>query len=338
MQLNHTAVAMAPKTRKSNKHLPERVYIKHGAYYFVDANNKWLRLGKTFPEAMAKWAEVINKPVRIAKMNDLFDRYMLEVAPKKAPATYKSNLREIKPLRIAFGNFSPEDITQVLVYQYKDARANAGAPVAANREKALLSAVFSKAIEWGIVTKNPCWHVKRNKETPRQHTPTDEEIEAVKKVASDVGKGMAWLSRLTALRMVDLLSFKLTSITETGIELVLSKTKVRWECEWDDQLRSCFDFIRKIKRPIKGMYLFCNRKGQPYTQDGFESIWQRDMQRALDQKVIEVRFQFRDLRRKALRDAEKKYGKDYARMLAGHLNEKTTTIYLGKTIRVKPLR
>lgn len=329
---------MAPKTRKTNKHLPERVYIKHGVYYFVDKDNKWHKLGKTFPEAMARWAEIIDKPARVTKMNDLFDRYMLEVAPKKAKATYKTNLREIKPLRIAFGNFAPDDINQVLVYQYKDARANAGAPVAANREKALISAIFSKAIEWGITRDNPCRHVKRNKESPRQHTPTDEEIEAVKGVASDVGKGMAWLSRLTALRMTDLLTFKLTSITEAGIELVLSKTEVRWECEWDEQLRACIDFIKKIKRPIKSMYLFCNRKGQPYTLDGFESIWQRDMQRAVENKVIETRFQFRDLRRKALREAEKKYGKDYARMLAGHLNEKTTTIYLGKTIRVKPLR
>jgi hypothetical protein len=329
---------MAPKIRKSNKHLPERVYIKHGAYYFVDAKNKWHKLGKTFPEAMAKWAEVIDKPARVTTMNDLFDRYMLEVAPKKAKATYKSNLREIKPLRIAFGGFLPDDLNQVLVYQYKDARAQAGAPVGANREKALLSAIFSKAIEWGIVRDNPCRHVKRNKETPRQHTPSDEEIEAVKKVSSDISKGMAWLSRLTALRQIDLLNFKLINATDFGIEIVLSKTGVRWECEWDEELRACFDFIKKIKRPIRGLYLFCNRKGQPYTPDGFESMWQRDMQRALDKKVIETRFQFRDLRRKALREAEKKYGKDYARMLAGHLNEKTTTIYLGKTIRVKPLR
>lgn len=329
---------MSPKTRQNNKHLPERVYIKHKAYYFVDKDNKWIQLGKTFSEAMARWAEVIEKPTRVTTMNDLFDRYMLEVAPRKAKATHKSNLREVKPLRIAFGKFSPEDLTQVLVYQYKNARANAGAPVAANREKALLSAIFSKAIEWGIVTKNPCWHVKRNPEVPRQHTPSDEEIDAFKSVASDLGKGIIWLSRLSALRQIDLLSFKISSATDFGIELILSKTKVRWECEWDDQLRTCFDFIKKIKRPIKSMYLFCNRKGQPYTQDGFESIWQRDMQRAIEKNVIKERFQFRDVRRKALREAEKKYGKDYARMLAGHLNEKTTTIYLGKVIRVKPLR
>lgn len=329
---------MAPKIRQKNKHLPERVYIKHGAYFFVDKNNKWHKLGKTFPEAMATWAKILDKPTRISNMNDLFDRYMLEVSPKKAKETYKSNLREIKPLRIAFGKFSPEDITQVLVYQYKDARANAGAPVAANREKSLLSAIFSKAIEWGIVTKNPCWHVKRNKEMPRQHTPDEEHIEGFKKISSPICKGMAWLSRLSALRQVDLLKFKLTSITELGIEITLSKTQVRWECEWDDELRECIAFIKSIPRPIRGLYLFCNRKGQPYTSDGFQSLWQRSMRKVIQEKLISERFQFRDIRRKALREAEKKYGKEYTRMLAGHMTEKTTNIYLGKVIRVKPLR
>lgn len=329
---------MAPKQRDSNKHLPQRVYIKCGTYYFVDKNNKWRQLGKTFHEAMAKWAEIIDKPARITTMNDLFDRYMLEVAPKKAKATYNSNLREIKPLRIAFGSFAPEDLNQVLVYQYKDTRAEAGAPVAANREKALLSAIFSKAIEWGIVRDNPCRHVKRNKEAPRQHTPSEEEIEAFKNIATPLCKGIVWLSRLTALRQVDLLKFKLSSLTDNGIEIVLSKTGIKWECELDDELRECLDFIKKIPRPIKGMYLFCNKKGQPYTGSGFQSIWQRDMQKALDTHAINERFQFRDIRRKAAREAEKKYGKDYARVLLGHLSDKTTNIYLGKVIRVKPLR
>lgn len=329
---------MSPKKRRTNKHLPERVYIKCGTYYFVNKVNKWIKLGKTFPEAMMRWAEVIDRPGRVVVMNDLFDRYMLEVSPKKAKATYKSNLREIQPLRSALGHFPPEEITPVVVYQYRDARTKNGGPVAANREKSLLSAVCSKAIEWGEMGDNPCKNVKRNPEFPRQRSPTDEEIEAVKSVANEIIKGMMWLSRLTALREGDLLNFKLTSITDIGIEVILSKTKIKWECEWDDELRACVNFIKNIKRPILGMYLFCNRKGQPYTTDGFQSIWQRDMQRAIDKKVIEEKFQFRDIRRKAAREAEKKYGKDYARILLGHLSDKTTSIYLGKTIRVKPLR
>lgn len=35
------------KRRIHNKHLPQRVYFKHGAYYHVSTDGKWTRLGTT---------------------------------------------------------------------------------------------------------------------------------------------------------------------------------------------------------------------------------------------------------------------------------------------------
>ncbi len=48
------------KKRKTNKHLPQRVYLKHGAYYFVDHQYKWHRLGVSLGEmyrALATYVE-----------------------------------------------------------------------------------------------------------------------------------------------------------------------------------------------------------------------------------------------------------------------------------------
>ncbi len=113
---------MAPKRRIKNKHLPPRVYQKHGAYFFVDVKNKWHRLGANFSESMANWTILMNRIDKINTMSQLFDRYMLEVAPLKAKSSYKANIIQISPLRAFFGDMTPEDIQPTDIYKYLDLR------------------------------------------------------------------------------------------------------------------------------------------------------------------------------------------------------------------------
>ncbi len=98
------------RRRKTDLYLPQRVYRRRNAYYWFPPNEIAERLGKTavklgvtFPEAMAKYAEFVEPPVKVATMNDLFDRYMSQVAPTKSPRTYRDNLREVELLRVCFG-------------------------------------------------------------------------------------------------------------------------------------------------------------------------------------------------------------------------------------------
>ena len=46
------------RPRKSRTDLPNRVYQKHGSYYFVDKANRWHRLGKGYAEAMLAYAKL----------------------------------------------------------------------------------------------------------------------------------------------------------------------------------------------------------------------------------------------------------------------------------------
>ena len=82
------------------------------------------------------------------------------------------------------------------------------------------------------------------------------------------------------------------------------------------------------------MYLFANRRGQPYTTSGFDSNWRRLMRRA------GLTFTFHDLRARALTDAKRLAGRDYAQTLAGHESGDTTERYLRNRDfeRVKPLK
>ena len=101
------------KKLTKNKHLPERVYQKHGAFYYVTRQNKWIRLGKSFVEAMGEWARIVEPVRQCNTMNDLFDKYMMEVATKKAIASYESNVHQIRPLRLAFGEMFPSHDPQL---------------------------------------------------------------------------------------------------------------------------------------------------------------------------------------------------------------------------------
>lgn len=322
--------------------------MRRGAYYWFppkqDAERLGktaIRLGKTLSEAMLKWAELAEGTRTHYTVSDLIDRYLIEVAPKKAERTYRDNVREIEPLRAFFGTMRPQEVTQVDVYAYMDKR---GAPIRANREKALLSHIFSMAIRWGVVTDNPCRGVKRNPEKPRDRYVQDHEYEAVWKAGSGLVRGMMDLGLVTGLRKGDLLGIRLQDIREDGLYVEINKServdrlpkKVLFE--WTPELRRVIESIRALPRPVRGMYLFCTRKGQPYSTDGFDSIWQRTMKRAMERYGLKDRFRFNDIRRKTATDAENQYGREFARRLLVHEDQRTTSIYVSGVQHIRPLR
>lgn len=327
---------MSPKRRIKNKHLPPCIYYQHNAYYFVK-NGAWTKIGKTLVEAMHTWATMKSIPESCPTMNQLFDRYMLEVAPLKAPATYKTNLKEVERLRAVFGASDPQSITATQIYRYLDERGKE-ARVRANREKGLLSHVFSMAIKWGIVNANPCLQVSRLKEKPRDRYVTDQEFLAVRALASPLVQCIMDFAYITALRQTDILKVKLSDLKEDGIFVEISKTKKKILIEWENELQEVVNRCRAVKRKIKGMALFCNHKGQPYTPSGFRALWQRIMVKALADGKIKERFHFHDLRRKAATDTEKMSGREAARKLLGHATQKMTGNYISGIQAVTPLK
>ena len=248
------------RNRRSDKHLPQRVYRRYGAYYWFppkkDAQRLGktaIRLGKTLSEAMLRWTELAEGSTTHYSMSDLMDRYMLKVAPKKAEKTYKDNLSQVQPLRAFFGGMRPEDVTPVHVYQYLEERGEK-APIAANRERALLSHIFTYAIRWGVVTANPCRGVKRNPEPRRNRYVTDEEYQAVWATGSSLVRGMMDLSYLTGLRKGDLLRLRLQDLRDEGILVEIGKSRrqdrpgKQMLFEWSPELRQVTDRARADSR------------------------------------------------------------------------------------------
>ena len=309
--------------RKSNLHLPPRMYQKHGAYYYVTKSNKWIRLSDNLAQAKAKWIELEGEVPQTDTVAALIERYLQEVAPKKAPRTYRDNLTEAKTLLAVFGSMRPGDVRPMHVAQYLDVRGKK-APVRANREKSLLSHVFSMAMRWGVVDSNPCRGVARNTEKGRDRYINDAEFMAVKQIAGDFIATVMDFAYLTALRKGDIFALRLEQITAEGIYIKQGKTGMKQIFEWTPTLREVIARARALPRPIRGLYLFCTRRGQPYTDAGFKAMWNR-----IQVKWAESggeRFTFHDIRAKSLTDA-KQQGLD-AQALAGHASSATTDHYI----------
>lgn len=333
-----------PRKRKTNKHLPERVYFNHNIYFFVDRSGKWINLGKSLQEALFNYAEMFEAPNKNYLMGDLFDRYISEIlcknnSHKSLSPSQKNKLRIIVRLRENFGEYSPELIKPKHIYQYMDLRGKI-APIAANREKEVLSHVFSMAIRWGIVEKNPCKEVRGHPEKGRDRYIEDWEFLSVHTLASPLIKNLMELAYLTSFRKGDILSLTTDCVTEKGLRNVHNKTGFKQVILWTPQLQNTVEKILK-QRPCQGSnYLFCTKSGDKYSESGISSIWKRIMNKALkadNTQGIKEKFTFHDIRRKAATDAEAKYGREYARQLLGHTTQQMTAQYISGEQTVTPL-
>ena len=141
------------------------------------------------------------------------------------------------------------------------------------------------------------------------------------------------LAYVTALRRGDILKIRLSDFKNDGLHVEIGKTGKRMVFEWTSDLKEVIARVKSLKRPIKSVYLFCNRKGQKYTDDGFNSLWQR-VKKRVDIEDIH----FHDIRAKSLTDA-KRQGRD-AQLMAGHKSSSMTDHYVKQreVERVPPLK
>lgn len=82
------------RRRTKNKHLPRRVYPKHGALWFVDKANQWHRLSDEhdLSTMYTKLARFVDKSKPLHTMADVFDRFIVEKIPLLAPRTQSDYL------------------------------------------------------------------------------------------------------------------------------------------------------------------------------------------------------------------------------------------------------
>jgi hypothetical protein len=359
-----------PRARNhENRGLPARWRKTHGAYYYqvppgleeLWDGKKQFRLGKSLPEAYRNWAERVGTLEKARTVADLLDRYAAEVVPTKAPTTQAGNNLHIAQLRKVFGKMVLTAIKPRHVYQYVDKREakteSAEAPrrqarVVAHREIEVLSHAYTKAVEWGYIDRHPFkGEVRLKGERPRDRYVEDWEIVECLALDSRRKKGSVLaiqaymrLKLMTRMARGDLLRLQAKHVKDDGIHIQRHKTAgttgKRTIYEWTPELRVAVELAKAV-RPATSEFLFCKRDGTGYVDEttgeahGWDSMWQRFMDRVLADTKVTQRFTEHDLRAKCASDAA---SLDHARALLSHADARTTNlIYRRKPERVRPL-
>lgn len=339
------------RARKTNTHLPQRVYIRHGSYRYrpapVEAADGTIvqppekNLGHNEAEMWRNWHQLDAVPDNpISTMGDLMDAYAREKLPEREPGTARDEQQSMKMLRKVFAASPVGSIRPTDCYQYLRGRK---AKTRANRELACLSNVMKYAIELGLVDVNPTLKVTRNKERRRERKPETWELAEVMAASGSMLRAYILLKVLMGLRQGDMLALRRDQIDKAdggGIFHRISKVKREKIMDWSDELRSAVALAEAVPRPVGSMFLFATRKGQQYTSDGFRSIWHRAMRKALDAGTLKERFHEHDIRAHTATEAARLEGIQRAQELMAHANIRTTAIYLRdkEPERVRPLR
>jgi len=88
----------------------------------------------------------------------------IEIYAKQNKRSWQRDLESLKKLKPFFKGKMLADIGPQMAENYKAKRITAVAKSTANREITLLKTIFSKAVEWGRIEKNPMSTVKKFKE------------------------------------------------------------------------------------------------------------------------------------------------------------------------------
>lgn len=318
--------------------LRERKKPSGKVYYYYDLGGKprkEIPLGSDYGLAIMKYAELERDRTADAIRREVItfsyvaERYFVEVVPTKATTTQKDNARELKQL-LAFFNDPPaplEAIEPQHVRQYL--RWRKSAPVRANREKALLSAIWNFAREVGYTAlANPCAGVKGHKESGRDVYIEDSVYQAVHDKADMGLKDAMDLAYLTGQRIADVLKFDERDIRDGHLLVTQNKTGAKRRIHIAGQLASLIDRImaRKTGHKIRAMRLIVCEDGTPMTYAKLRSRFDEAREAAGVEKAA---FQMRDLRAKAGTDKAESSGDILqARDQLGHTTVVMTEHYL----------
>lgn len=361
-----------PRQRKQeNKGLPLGWRTHHNAYYYdvpkgqesAWDGKRFFRLGKTLPDAYRVWADRIDRPLETKSIGDLLDMYLIRAVPEKDVTSHSTNASFIRSLKSVFGDMKLTTLRPVHCYQYIEARRvkyvdettrkTRGGLTVAQREIEILSAAFTKAVEWGLIDYHPFkGEVRISGNKPRDRYVEDWEIEECMKLTSPQKKGSVkaiqayiLLKIMTSMDRGDILRLTMSDLKEDGIHnrrgKVAGSTGKRTIYLWTPELREVVA-MAKDARPALSSFLFCTRKGDGYYNeangraDGWKNMWARFMDKLLEKTKVTERFTEHDLRAKAGSDAETL---DQAQKLLAHADPATTErIYRRRADQVVPLK
>jgi integrase len=309
-----------PRRSPKNRGLPTRMHQKHGSYYHVSTSQPrvWTKLASDLGSSLKLWADIEARaiPSDQTTFTAIATMYKAQEVIQKRERTQRDYLKHLEMLELVFGHMDLKAIRPADVHQYIQARGQKS-KVQANREKAVLSAMFNFARRLGLVdVSNPCAGIRGHTEKARSRYVSDDEYKAVYDLVPPYIQDVLDLALITGQRPADVLKIDLADITSEALHISQNKTGAKLRIA----RKGLFDEVisRIIERPRLGSQLLVNRKGSALTFPQFR------MQFDKARLSIGVDWQLRDLRAKAATDLE---DLAHAQKLLGHRSRNTTEIY-----------
>lgn len=326
------------RRRRADRHLPERMYLDHGAYFFVQREpRKKINLGRDLGDAIAKYATLIGNSWSLRTLGDVIDRYRAEILPlKRSKQTRDEEGKSLDRLKGAFGHFLPDNLTAVHCYGYMDHRKSKkdgkSVPVAARHEIVLLGHVYKKAIRWGAASGNPAAGLDLPKAAPKRPKVPMAEVEKLKALAIARMRVAIELAVMVGQRRADTLKLKWSDVHDDGVYVKQGKTEAELLIEHSADLDELLERAKALTPDIPREYLVRKANGRPYSVDGFSSNWQRLMRKHV--AAGGQHFTFHDLRSVSADGADTV---EEAQARLGHASPETTKRFYWKNVtKAKP--
>lgn len=359
--------AAEKKNKKSSRRgLPERVYQKHGAYYYVDQNvstgkSSWIRLGATVEEALRKHAELLFQKGLGAQRSaeptiaELLNAYIAAkeseseryaggglARPKGVlrTSTIKDYRKAIRFLIACIGHLPVRQLDKDLVFEFQaQGKENGHGATQLDRRLATLSAAISwgqQIIQWRrwLPETNPVLGFKRLG-GGRRHVYPDHDV--LRRVIEDPTLPSALrlhiqMLLLTGQRQQDVLDMRFDQIRAKAdgvryLEVTRKKTAgAPLRLPIGQDLGALIDASRHDGR--NSAYIVHTEKGARMTYANVQSQWQR-YRKLWRERGEPLDFTLHDLRAKVATDMLNAGAEPReVQALLGHKSLATTEIYI----------
>lgn len=342
---------MGRRRKDDSQGLPQRVYLRHGAFYYVHLDGRWERLGTDLATAKAR-GKLYNDPGAefgtLAYwygmfLSDCKRRIGLPKARKGiAQRTYDDYLDAEGALVAYFGKMLPSQVQSHHVAAFLDAGAAADRSVRANRERAALSSCFTwlkRQPAAGMSGVNPCFGVKRNPESKRERYVEHEEYALVHDAAAKAVRALMDFVYRTLQRPEDIIGWTSANVTTKReasgvVQKVLrnqqGKTGATVDIRITPEIEAILDLV-KIggEMPGPGVRLLRTRKGKPFTYAGLSAMFRRYVAKQVQNGALAEPFTMYDLKGKGATDmwlAGERM--EMIQVLCGHDSVTTTETYV----------
>lgn len=256
------------RPRKTDKHLPQGMYHRHGAYYLV-RRGKWQRLGPDLRSALAEYASILEAPP--GGMAALIDSAFPYLTRDVAANTRKSYLQASRRLKKAFAEFGPEQVKPKHVAAFKIAMANT--PGLANHCLTFLRLVFAYALDNQMVESNPAVGIRPYRLKKRTRLLTPGEYGAIYAQAGPRLQVIMDLCIRTGQRISDVLKIRRADLVPEGIRFQQQKTGTKGVVPWTPELRAIVERAKTLRGNIRSLTLLHDRSGKAPTYWATREQW-----------------------------------------------------------------